>query len=71
MIDTSKKIKITDRYGHNEEFELRELFYEDDTHIIGNVYNDDWYDGPLKVVIYRRDCRVIHDELEDYYASNY
>lgn len=71
MIDTSKNVRIYDDTGGGDTFELREVLYEDDTTIIGNVYNDDWYDGPLKVMINKVKGTVAHDELNFYLAENY
>jgi hypothetical protein len=66
----NKKIRIyDDSRGDSDNFDIKPLF-EDSTIIVGEATNE-WYDDSFKVMIIKKDGRVLAEELNFYYAENY
>jgi len=59
-------MKIFDDTGHNDDFEVTNILYEDDDVMVAEVTNEDWYDGSLKVMIDKESREVYHKELSFY-----
>lgn len=58
-------MKIFDDTGSGDDFEITNVLYEDDDVMLAEAINE-WYDGPLKVMINKETKVVHHDELSFY-----
>jgi len=70
MINTTEKIKIFDDTGSGDDFISSKILYENDEIILCEVENE-WYEKPLTVMIYKNKHEVCSKELMFYLAENY
>lgn len=60
---------IYDDTGRGDNFDVTKILFEDDDIIVAEVENE-WYDKPLKVIIYKKTKEVSCNELMFYFVEN-
>lgn len=69
MINWEKDLKIYDDTGRGDDFDVTNILFEDDDIIVAEAENE-WYDEPLKVLIYKKSRVVVSKELMFYLVDN-
>lgn len=69
MIDWKKKLRIYDDTGSGDDFDVTNILFEDDDIIVAESENE-WYEEPLKVMIYKKSRDVVSKELMFYLVDN-